>query len=57
MWSFYKGGPDAINFNNFWHGSQTYLDKVKVKPRISVSYTSRLNYRSDLLFRVVYIGM
>ncbi|RMX54484.1 hypothetical protein pdam_00021668 [Pocillopora damicornis] len=29
MWSFYKGGPDAINFNNFWHGSQTYLDKVK----------------------------
>lgn len=30
MWSFYKGSPDTINFNNSWHGSQTYLDKVKV---------------------------
>ena len=30
MWSFYKGSPDTINFNNSWHGNQTYLDKVKV---------------------------
>ncbi|XP_020623158.1 MPN domain-containing protein-like [Orbicella faveolata] len=29
MWSFYKGSPDTINFNNSWHGNQTYLDKVK----------------------------
>ncbi|XP_078344836.1 MPN domain-containing protein-like [Oculina patagonica] len=29
MWSFYKGSPDTINFSNPWHGSQTYLDKVK----------------------------
>ncbi|EDO44817.1 predicted protein, partial [Nematostella vectensis] len=29
-WSFYKGSPDIINFNNMWYSNQTFLDKVKV---------------------------
>ncbi|XP_032242606.1 MPN domain-containing protein [Nematostella vectensis] len=28
-WSFYKGSPDIINFNNMWYSNQTFLDKVK----------------------------
>ena len=48
MWSFYKGSPDTINFNNSWHGNQTYLDKVKVCDTIEWPVCFRLYFSTYL---------